>query len=217
VSAPIRVVIADDHAPTRAGVRLALEGRGFAVCGEAGEARGAIRLAEDESPDLCLLDVHMPGNGLVAAAEIAQRCPDVAIVMLSVSAESADVFNALRVGACGYLLKDTPPSRLPSVLKGVLAGEAALPRALVTRLVHEFRLRGLRERGRHLRHGDAELTIREWEVLELMREGLTTTQIAEEMQISAVTVRTHVQHILRKLKVTTRSEALALLPDDVGR
>jgi DNA-binding NarL/FixJ family response regulator len=122
-----RVLIADDHPPTRAGVRLALERAGFIICAEAWTAARAVELAMQEQPDVCLLDVHMPGGGIAAAGAIAERVPATSIVMLTVSQEDEDLFNALRAGASGYLLKTTDPGRLPHALEGVLRGEAALP------------------------------------------------------------------------------------------
>jgi DNA-binding NarL/FixJ family response regulator len=217
VSVPVRVVLADDHAPTRAGVRLALEGSGFQVCAEAPDAAGAIEAALRERPDVCLLDVHMPGDGIAAAVEIGQRLPEAAVVMLTVASDDETLFAALRAGARGYLLKDTSPERLPLALRGVLAGEAALPRTLVARVVEEFTRR---ERRRVLRLGGPQgvrLTDREWEVVDLLREELTTAQIADRLAISPVTVRRHVSAVLAKLKVPDRQGALRLLRDEAFR
>jgi DNA-binding NarL/FixJ family response regulator len=212
MTAPIRVVVADDHIPTRTGVRLALEGNGFVVCAEAGSAYEAIDAAEREQPDLCLLDIKMPGNGIVAAAEIKLRLPDVAIVMLTISRDDADLFESLQVGASGYLLKDTPPARLPAALLGVLDGEAPLPRSLTARLIEEFRSR---ERSRALKNllraRDVRLSQREWEVLELLGQGLITSEIADRLNVAAPTVRSHVHGILKKLRVPDRKSAVRLL------
>jgi DNA-binding NarL/FixJ family response regulator len=155
----------------------------------------------------------MPGGGIAAAAEISTKVPQTAVVMLTISRNDEDLFDALRAGAVGYLLKDTNPERLPHALRGVLEGEAALPRTLVARLVDEFRERGRRRRIPLLRARGVELTSREWEVLELMREGLTTKQIAGRLSISPITVRRHVGVILRKLDVTDRADALRLLDE----
>jgi DNA-binding NarL/FixJ family response regulator len=205
-----RVLIADDHPPTRAGVRLALERGGFTICGEAWTAASAIEQALREKPDLCLLDIHMPGGGIAAASAIADRVPSTSIVMLTVSQEDDDLFEALKAGAAGYLLKTTDPDRLPHALEGVLRGEAALPRSLVMRVVDEFRRRPQRRRlpGQA---GLQNLTIREWEVLELLAEGRTTAEIANKLFISRATVRTHVASTLRKLRASDREAAVALL------
>ena len=209
MSDPLRIVIADDHQLTRVGVRLALERGGFEVCGEADDAASAVEVAEREQPDICLLDIQMPGCGIQAAEEIARKVPDAAVVMLTVSRSDRDLFDALRVGASGYLLKDMDPERLPAALRGVLEGEAALPRHLVALVIEEFRERGRRRP--LLKKRGVVLTNREWEVLELMNQGLTTFEIADRLFIEPVTVRTHVSAILKKLHVSSRKEALQLI------
>jgi DNA-binding NarL/FixJ family response regulator len=209
----LTVLIADDHPPTRAGIRSSLEGDGFVVCAEVADAPSAVEAAIRERPDLCLLDIHMPGNGISAAREISTRVPETAVVVLTVSRDDDDVFDALRAGASGYLLKDMDAARLPIALKGVLKGEAALPRRLVARLVDEFRERGRQRRVPILAERGALLTSREWEVLELMRAGLTTAQISDRLFISPATVRSHVAAILRKLGAPDRQAALRLLED----
>jgi DNA-binding NarL/FixJ family response regulator len=209
----IRVLIADDHPPTRAGVRAALERADFVVCAQAADARSAIEAARRERPDVCLLDIHMPGDGIRAAESIANELPDTAVVMLTVSRTDRDLFDALRAGASGYLLKDIDPERLPLALHGVLEGEAALPRRLVALLIEEFRERKRRRRIPLVGRRSVELTDREWEVLELMRQSLSTEDIAARLFISPVTVRTHVSAILRKLQVPSREAAVALLGD----
>jgi DNA-binding NarL/FixJ family response regulator len=211
VTRAIRVLVADDHPPTRAGVRMALEAGGFEVCAQAGDAAGAIEAALREVPDVCLLDIHMPGDGIHAAEAITRELPDTAVVMLTVSREDTDLFDALRAGASGYLLKDIDPTRLPLALHGVLEGEAALPRQLVALLIEEFRERRRRRRIPLRGRRSAELTDREWEVLQLMRQGAMTEEIAARLFISPVTVRTHVSAILRKLHVPTREAAIELL------
>jgi DNA-binding NarL/FixJ family response regulator len=209
----LTVLIADDHPPTRAGIRSSLEQDGFVVCAEVADGPSAVEAAIRERPDLCLLDVHMPGNGISAAGEITARVPETAVVVLTVSRNDDDVFDALRAGASGYLLKDMDAARLSAALKGVLNGEAALPRRLVARLVDEFRERGRKRRVPILAERGALLTTREWEVLELMRSGLTTAQISDRLFISQATVRSHIASILRKLRVPDRQTALRLLDD----
>lgn len=207
-----RVLIADDHPRMRAAVREALERGGFTVCAEAASADAAITAAEAENPDIALLDIRMPGHGIRAAAEIAIRRPDVAIVMLTVSRDDDDLFDALRAGASGYLLKGTDAEQLCRALEGVLEGEAALPPSLTARVVEEFRARA-RSGDRSVRLPDgreARLSSREWQVLECLGESLTTAEIAERLFVSKVTVRTHVSAILRKLRVADREEAARL-------
>jgi DNA-binding NarL/FixJ family response regulator len=206
---PMRVLIADDHAAARAGVRESVEDGGFVVCAEAANAQDAIDLALREHPDVCLLDVHMPGEGIRAATEISAALPDCAVVMLTVSRNDSDLFHSFRAGAAGYLLKDTDPCRLPDALRGVIAGEAAVPRALVARLIHEFRDRATRRLPTPGGRG-VELTSREWEVLDLMAEGLTTAQIALRLFVSPVTIRRHISSIVEKLGVPDRGAAVRL-------
>jgi DNA-binding NarL/FixJ family response regulator len=209
---PIRVVLADDHAPVRAGIRAALEGRGFEIAAEVSSGEGAVEAALRERPDLCLLDIQMPGGGIQAAAEIGLELPDTAIVMLTVSTDEDDLFAALRAGARGYLLKDTHAERLPFALRGVVSGEAAIPRTLVTRVIDEFRRRE-RPRLRRLEREGIRLSDREWDVLGLLEEGLNTAEIGERLSISAVTVRRHVQSIRTKLRVPNREAAVRLLAE----
>jgi len=212
----ISVLLADDHAAVRAGIRLALAGEGFNVVAEAADGPSAVEAALRERPDIALLDVNMPGSGIKAAEEIAQSLPGTTVVMLTVSRNDDDLFAALRAGAAGYLLKDTDPGRLPFALRGVLEGEAALPRGLVARLIDEFRTRGKRRRLPLMRQRGVELTEREWQVLEFLHDGLTTAEIADRMSISPVTVRRHVSEILKKLRVTSREEAIRLLEEPQG-
>ena len=209
----VRVLLADDHAAVRAGIRLALAGEGFNVVAEAADGPEAVAAAIEARPDIALLDVNMPGSGIKAAEEIVQALPNTTVVMLTVSRDDDDLFAALRAGASGYLLKDTDPGRLPFALRGVLEGEAALPRGLVARLIDEFRTRGKRRRLPLMRARGVELTEREWEVLEFLHDGLSTAEIADRLSISPVTVRRHVSEILKKLRVTSREEAVKLMEE----
>lgn len=212
---PIRVLIADDHAPTRSDVReiLVADPR-FQVVAEAADAAGAVESAASTRPDVCLLDVNMPGSGVAAAWEISARLPETKIVMLTVSREDRHLFAALRAGASGYLLKDIDPARLPHALSDVLEGKAALPRELTARLVDEFRDRSPRRRKPLAEGPYSALTSREWQVLDLLRQELSTAEIAGRLTLSPVTVRTHVNNILRKVRAPNRE---ALLQEDEER
>jgi DNA-binding NarL/FixJ family response regulator len=143
---PFRVLIADDQAATRVVARQALDGHGFAVVAEAGDAIAAVAAARRTRPDICLVEVRLPGGGIRATAEIVDAVPDTRVVMYTLSRSDADLFDALRAGASGYLPKDTSPIRLPHTLLRVLKGEAALPRTLVARAIEEFRQRERRKR-----------------------------------------------------------------------
>jgi DNA-binding NarL/FixJ family response regulator len=209
----LRVLLADHHFPVRANVRRTLEEEGFELCAETADAASAVEAALREGPDICLVEVDLPGDGLAAAAAICERVPDAAVVMLTASAEESDLFAALRAGASGYLLKDMDPERLGHALRGVLDGEAAVAPQLVTRLIEEYRRL---DRPRRLRIGGphaAELTERESEVVALMRQGLSTAEIAQRLDVSPVTVRRHIGEVLRKLRVPNREAALRLLAE----
>jgi DNA-binding NarL/FixJ family response regulator len=209
---PLTVLLADNHAPIRAGVRRALVADGFQIVGEVSNAADAIRVAMGRRPDICLLSVHMPGGGIVAAERIREALPETKIVMLTRSDSDEDLFASLRAGADGYLLKTTPVERLPYAVRGVIQGQAALPRELTARLIREFRDRG---RGRRLPHAvsgeETELTAREFEVLGHLRKGESTAKIANALQISEVTVRRHIATTLHKLGVSSRRGAIELL------
>lgn len=202
------VLVADDHAPTRAGIRAALDGHGFRVCAECADADAAVEAALRLRPEVCVLDIRMPGSGIAAAATISARLPETSIVMLTVSHDDADFFDALRSGAVGYLLKDTDPRQLPKLVRKVMDGEGVLSPGLVARLIEEFRERGRRRRVPMAAGRGVELTSREWEVLDLLRQGLPTAEIGERLFIAPVTVRTHVSSILRKLRVPDREAVL---------
>jgi two-component system nitrate/nitrite response regulator NarL len=211
-SQPPRVLIADDHVPTRLSIRVALEGDGFVVCAEEATASGAVAAALRDPPDLCLLEVEMPGGGIEAAARIRARLSETPVVMLSRSDNDDDLFAALQAGASGYLLKEMDPARLGPTLVGVIRGEAALPRELTARLIREFRARARRETAL-VRRGQNDLTRREWEVLDCLCEGLSTGQTAERLFISQTTVRRHVGSILGKLEVSSRQAAVDLVAE----
>lgn len=210
---PLRVVIADEDAPMRARVRAALEGDAIAVVGEGANAQDAIALASEHRPHVALLDVDMPGAGTTACSQIVELLPETSVVMLTASTDTADLFAALQSGAVGYLLKDMDLARLPATLRAVTRGEHALPRALVSHVIEEFRARGIERHRPVSGRREVRLTDREWEVLELLGEGLTTKEMADRLFVSQVTVRSHVAAILKKLQVPDRSAAVRLLRD----
>jgi DNA-binding NarL/FixJ family response regulator len=207
----LRVLIADDHAPTREDVRRALESDArFAVCAEAADAAGAIQAALREKPDICLLDLRMPGGGVATAWEMRARLPQVKIVVLTVSEDDNDLFAALRSGVDGYLLKTMNLNRLPDALDGVCSGEAAMQRRLVARVLEHFHQREPRWR-QPLGAGSARrLTSREWEVLELLAREKSTAEIAERLVLSSSAVRVHIASIVHKLGVPGRAAAVEL-------
>ncbi len=208
---PLRVVVADDHPPTRAGVRQALEADGCEVVAEIADGPKAVAAALATEPDVCVLDIHMPGGGIRAAAQITGQLPGTAVVMLTASRDDEDLFEALRAGASGYLLKDMDPDRLAAALRGVMAGEAALPRALALKVMRQLQSPSRRRLLPTKGSPTSRLTSRETEVLQMMADGLSTEQIAERLFIGKVTVRTHVSNVLKKLRVPDRESAVRLV------
>jgi DNA-binding NarL/FixJ family response regulator len=158
-----------------------------------------------ELPDVCLLDIDVPGGGIEAAAAIRSQLPTTKVVMLGTAADDDALFAALEAGASGYLLKQMNPAQLGRTLRAVLRGEAALPRALTARLIEEFRART--RQPSLTRRSARDLTNREWEVLDCLCEGLSTGRIARRLFISETTVRRHVSSILKKLEVPSRQAA----------
>jgi two-component system, NarL family, nitrate/nitrite response regulator NarL len=206
-----RVLIADEHAATRLGVRLALEQDGFVVCAEADTGPRAVAAALDDPPDLCLVEVHVPGGGIEAVETIRSQLPATQVVMLSNFENDQDLFASLEAGASGYLMEGMSPARLGPALRDVLGGGAALPRALTGRLIEEFRARARRGQGGLVRRTARDLTSREWDVLDCLCEGLSTRRIAKRLFITETTVRRHVGSILKKLGVPTREAAVKIV------
>lgn len=207
----LRVLLADDHAPTREDLRWALTQGGMSVVAEASDAAHAVQYALETSPDICLLDVRMPGGGVAAAWEISARLPTTKVVMLSVSDEDTDLFSALRAGAVGYLVKDLDLRLLPRALRDVADGKAAIPRALVTRMVKQFHTHEPRFRTTVMTTDlGPRLTSREWDVLAALAEGLSTREISRRLQIKPSGVRAHISALVHKLGVADRDEAVAL-------
>jgi DNA-binding NarL/FixJ family response regulator len=208
----VTVLIADDHVPTRTGVRMALERGGLQVVAEAANADEAVRSAVRKRPDVCLLDIEMPGGGIRAAAQISEALPGAHILMLTVTREETTVFEAIRAGAAGYLLKDMDPSALPDAVRRVAAGEAVLPGRLVRRLIDEVRRREDAPGSAALSDGmRVPITPREREVLEMLGDRRSTAEMAAELKLSPVTVRRHISALLAKLAVGSREEAGELL------
>ena len=167
----LTMLLADDDVPTRMGVRLALEAADLRVVAEVATARAAVSEALRLRPDVCLLAIHLPGGGIEATKHIRDALPKIKIVMLTGSERDEDLFGSLRAGADGYLLASTSVDRLPHAIRGVVNGEAALPRQMTARLIREYRDRGRRPVPRLVVRGRTiELTVREFEVLERLRK-----------------------------------------------
>lgn len=189
-----------------------LEADGFTVCGEASTPEEGLHTVLRLRPAVCLVGFRMDRATLQMIAGVTAEDGDrrTVVIVLTESRSTESLIDALRAGATGYLLKEMNPQRLPAALRGVLDGEAAMPRVLVARLIREIQRMG---RGSML-DGDGglvELTPRQWDVLNLMADRLSTAEIAERLLVSPVTVRRHVSAILEKLGVPDREAALTLL------
>jgi DNA-binding NarL/FixJ family response regulator len=211
--APARVLVVAAHPGTRAGIRALLERGGFAVCGEAANAERAAATALRERPELTIVHGALPGGGIPAIGLIKTRVPATAAVLLAQRADAEELVDALRAGASGYVLETVGPAGIARALQAVRRGESAIPRELLGALADEFRARGLRRRVNVPGRPAAELTRRQSEVLELLRRGLSTAEIAERLFISPVTVRRHVSLAVGKLSAQDRAAALRVLDE----
>ena len=204
----VRILLADDHDLFREGLATILCSEpDFTVVGEAGDGLAVIVMARKLLPDLILMDIGMPGcNGVEATRQIKEELPDVAIVMLTVRNEDDLLFEAIKSGAQGYLLKNIRSRELLTMLRGAVKGEAAITPAMGGRMLEEFRRLSLTAPG----IDDAEipcLTGREQEVLSLAATGATDQEIADSLVVSIHTVKSHMRNILAKLHMSHRNEA----------
>jgi DNA-binding NarL/FixJ family response regulator len=204
----IRVLLADDHHLFREGMATILNSQiDFEVVGEASDGLEALIKARELAPDLILMDVGMPGcDGLEATQRIKQELPDVTIVMLTVRDEDDKLFQAIRNGAQGYLLKSIRSQEMLALLRGAVRGEAAITPPLGGRMLEEFRRVG-RRAAMDPAETSAALTAREQEVLGLVAAGATNKEIAETLNVSIHTVKSHMRKILAKLQLDRRQEA----------
>jgi two-component system, NarL family, response regulator LiaR len=203
MSAPIRLLIVDDHSVVREGLRAFLRLQdGIEVVGEAAGADEAITVASTSAPDVILLDLVMPqGDGIGAVRRLLEVAPGVRVLVLTSFADDAQIFAAMAAGAAGYLLKDVDPQALADGIRDVHAGRPALDPSVAARLMR----RGGSQRPTH-----SDLTARERDVLALVVEGLANKQIAQRLGIGEKTIKTHVSRVLAKLGVEDRTQAAVL-------
>ena len=196
----IRILLADDHVVMRRGIRALLERRpDFQVVAEAGDGREAVELTETYAPHVVVADIAMPNlNGIEAARQIAQKSPQTAIVILSMHSDESYVLRALKAGARGYLLKDSPESDLINAILAVHEGKAFFSPAISKMLVEDY-MRQLQQRGADDSY--ELLTMREREVLQLLAEGKSNKDVAGILNLSIHTVETHRSNILQKLNL----------------
>jgi DNA-binding NarL/FixJ family response regulator len=203
----IRVILADDHSVMRHGLRLILEQQeGFEVLGEARDGREAVNLAQALHPDVAVLDITMPNlNGIEAARQITDKHPEIAVVVLSMHADESYVLRALKAGARGYLLKESPESDFLAAIRSVSEGKAFFSPA-VSRLLVEDYVRQMQDRD--IEDSYDLLTPREREILQLIAEGKSNKDIANFLNLSLYTVETHRSNILEKLNLHSVPELI---------
>ena len=206
----IRVLIADDQSLVRAGFRLVLENHDdVEVVGEASNGHEAVHGASRLQPDVVLMDIRMPElDGIAATAQITERHPQTRVLVLTTYDLDEFVYDALQAGASGFLLKDTPPEQLAGGIRSVAAGEALLAPTVTRRLIEEFARVGPATRARP--EALDELTPRELEVLRLLARGMSNAEIAAHFVLGETTVKTHVAHVLNKLGLRDRVQAVVL-------
>jgi len=203
-----RVVLVDDHALFREGLSGIIESQpDMEVVGEAEDGLEALVIARELHPDLVLMDIQMPSfDGLEAARQINKELPDTIIVMLTVQNNEEKLFEAIKNGAKGYLLKNISSNEMLDLLRGVMRGEAAISPTMAGQMLDEFRrLSQLNQEERD--EPNVDLTQREQEVLGLVAHGMSDKRIAAELSISIHTVKSHLRNILSKLQVNSRREA----------
>ncbi len=211
-----QLVIADDHELVRAGLRKMLTGqRQLELVGEAANGREALALCRRLQPDLALIDVRMPDlDGLATCRAIKQECPATSVILVTIHENPEYLFEALKAGAAGYLLKDVTQRELISAVRQVLRGESILDRELMTHLLRRLARGTVSDAEQPLER----LSPREQEVLQWLTHGQTNREIARTLTVSVSTVKNHVEHILAKLGVSDRTQAavraieLGLLP-----
>jgi DNA-binding NarL/FixJ family response regulator len=207
---PIRVLIVDDHALIRRSLELALAAEpDIEVVGEASDGQEAVEIADRLLPDVVLMDVRMPRQGGIEATRaIKASVPSARIVMLTVSDEEEDLFEAIKAGATGYLLKDVQIDEVPDAVRGVHEGQSLINPAMAAKLITEFANMSRKEAERPPQLPVPRLTDREMEVLRLVAKGMNNREIAKQLFISENTVKNHVRNILEKLQLHSRMEAV---------
>jgi len=210
----IRVLIADDHAFFRRGLETVLkEEPGIGIVGQASDGAEAVQLAGEVVPDVVLMDIRMPKiSGIDAARQIKEVAPSAKIVILTISDEEEDLFEAIRAGASGYLLKDIPLDELADSVRAVHGGQSLINPSMAGKLLTEFATLARRDaEDEPAKHAPApKLTDREMEVLRLVARGMNNRDIAKELFISENTVKNHVRNILEKLQIHSRMEAVMI-------
>ena len=210
---PIRVLIVDDHALFRRGLEMVLaEEPDIELVGEASDGAEAVAKAGEALPDVILMDIRMPkSSGIEACRAMKEVAPSAKIVMLTISDEEEDLFEAIRAGASGYLLKDIPYDEVADVVRAVHGGQSLINPSMAAKLLTEFAALAKRDGEERAQEVPApKLTDREMEVLRLVARGMNNRDIAKELFISENTVKNHVRNILEKLQIHSRMEAVMI-------
>ncbi len=209
-SEAIRILIADDHELFRRGLRMVLEDEDdIDVVGEVGDGMSAVQLATEEAPDVMVMDVRMPQlSGIEAAIRIKEALPHTKILMLTISDEEDDLYEAIKAGANGYLLKEISIDEIGNAVRSVHAGQSLISPSMASKLLNEFASMIKREEEEKEQVPAPKLTPREMEVLEHVAKGMNNREIAKALFISENTVKNHVRNILEKLHLHSRMEAV---------
>lgn len=204
---PIKILVVDDHTLFRKGlVGLLTEQESFEVIGEAKDGQEGVDMARELHPDLVLMDLQMPRlNGIAATQTIRENTPETSVVILTISEDDEDLFNAVKAGAKGYLLKNIKPEQLFKSLEMVARGEAIIPRSMASKLLDEFSL--LAKKAEEQVKPKNQLTNREKEILQALSDGSSNKEIANTLCISENTVKIHLRNILKKLHFSSRIQA----------
>jgi DNA-binding NarL/FixJ family response regulator len=208
---PIRAMIVDDHALFRRGLEMVLNAEpDIELVAEASDGAEAVEKAGETLPDVVLMDIRMPrSSGIEACRALKDVVPSAKIVMLTISDEEEDLFEAIRAGASGYLLKDIPLDEVAATVRAVDGGQSLINPSMAGKLLTEFAVLARREQGEPVQQLPApKLTDREMQVLKLIARGMNNRDIAKELFISENTVKNHVRNILEKLQIHSRMEAV---------